>query len=124
VMDGEMMVKYSSGRVDSYSEYGHKPWQRRFKDKERDRREGDALCRFQNASHSRSCPSPLSHDSWKKSVGRIPMADDEKQADEFIEAFRKQLGHVDEFVQILLNAHLDVEGELDTFVEQIFLNPE
>jgi hypothetical protein len=47
VMGGETMIRYSSGHVDSYSEYGHKPWQKGFKDNERDRRDGDALYRFQ-----------------------------------------------------------------------------
>jgi hypothetical protein len=47
VMGGEMMVKYSSGHVQAYSEYGHKPWQKGYKDKERDSRDGDALYRFQ-----------------------------------------------------------------------------
>jgi hypothetical protein len=47
VMGGEMMVSYSTGRVDSYSEYGHKPWQPGFKDEERDKRDGQALYRFQ-----------------------------------------------------------------------------
>jgi hypothetical protein len=47
VMGGETMVRYENGHVEAYSEYGHKPWQKGFKDKQRDRRDGDALYRFQ-----------------------------------------------------------------------------
>ena len=47
VMGGETMISYTSGRVDTYSEYGHKPWQPGFKDKERDKRDSQALYRFQ-----------------------------------------------------------------------------
>lgn len=46
-MGGEMMIGYKNGRSDAFSEYGHKPWQRGYKDEERDRRDGDALYRFQ-----------------------------------------------------------------------------
>lgn len=50
------------------------------------------------------------------------MADDD--ADQFIKEFRKHLSHTSEFIQTLLNAHLEVEGDLDTFLDQVFLNPE
>jgi hypothetical protein len=50
------------------------------------------------------------------------MVDDD--ADQFIKKFRKHLGHTSEFIQTLLNAHLEVEGDLDTFLDQVFLNPE
>jgi hypothetical protein len=46
-MGGEMMLKYTSGRVDAFNEYGHKPWQKGYKDEARDRRESEALYRFQ-----------------------------------------------------------------------------
>ncbi len=44
VMGGKMMVSYSSGRADSYSEYGHKP--REPGDEEHDKRDGQALRRL------------------------------------------------------------------------------
>lgn len=47
VMGGEVMIRYNNGRVESFSEYGHKPWQRGYKDERRDKRESEALYRFQ-----------------------------------------------------------------------------
>ncbi len=46
-MGGEMMVGYSGGGSDRFSEYGHKPWEPGFKDTRRDKRESAALDRFQ-----------------------------------------------------------------------------
>jgi hypothetical protein len=46
-MGGEIMIGYSSGGSEAFSEYGHRPWQKGYKDKERVRREGEALYRFQ-----------------------------------------------------------------------------
>jgi hypothetical protein len=46
-MGGEVLVGYEGGRSEAFSEYGHKPWQRGYKDKERDRSESAALYRFQ-----------------------------------------------------------------------------
>lgn len=46
-MGGEMMIGYSSGGSDHFSEYGHKPWEPGFKDARRDKRETGALYRFQ-----------------------------------------------------------------------------
>jgi hypothetical protein len=46
-MGGEIVIGYSSGRGDSFSEYGHKPWQKGYKDEARERRETEALYRFQ-----------------------------------------------------------------------------
>jgi uncharacterized protein YhjY with autotransporter beta-barrel domain len=47
VMGGEVMVRYEGGQVEAFSEYGHKPWQRGYKDEERDKRDSEALYRFQ-----------------------------------------------------------------------------
>lgn len=52
------------------------------------------------------------------------MAEKDNERDEFIEQFKIQLLHVDEFVQTILNAHWEVEGHLDQFLERIFLHPE
>jgi len=46
-MGGEVVVGYKSGGSDSWSEYGHKPWQKGFKDTARERQESKALYRFQ-----------------------------------------------------------------------------
>jgi hypothetical protein len=51
------------------------------------------------------------------------MATNEEQ-DEFIEEFRKHLGHVNELLQLFLNSHLEVEGDLDRFLGEMFFHPE
>lgn len=45
-MGGEVIIGYTGGRSDSFSEYGHKPWQKDFKNEERDRRDTKGLERF------------------------------------------------------------------------------
>lgn len=46
-MGGEILIGYEGGQSDAFSEYGHKPWQKDYKDEERNRRETEALYRFQ-----------------------------------------------------------------------------
>jgi hypothetical protein len=46
-MGGEVMVGYSGGGSDAFSPYGHKPWQEGYKDEDREKRESEALHRFQ-----------------------------------------------------------------------------
>jgi hypothetical protein len=46
-MGGQIVIGYDSGRSDAFSEYGHKPWQAGYEDKERETREGASLRRFQ-----------------------------------------------------------------------------
>jgi hypothetical protein len=46
-MGGEILIGYKDGRSAAFSEYGHRPWQRGYKDEARDRRDSDALDRFQ-----------------------------------------------------------------------------
>ena len=45
-MGGEIFIGYDSGHSEAYSEYGHRPWQRGYKDKEREKIETEALYRF------------------------------------------------------------------------------
>jgi hypothetical protein len=52
------------------------------------------------------------------------MAEDEEGPDDFIEKFRTHLGHVNEFVQLVLNSHLEIEGHLDEFIDRMFFHPE
>jgi Protein of unknown function (DUF4238) len=47
LMGGEMLIGYEGGGSDAFSEYGHKPWQKGYKDEKRDKRESEALYRFQ-----------------------------------------------------------------------------
>jgi len=44
---GEIVIGYAGGGGESFSEYGHRPWQKGYKDEERERREWAALDRFQ-----------------------------------------------------------------------------
>jgi hypothetical protein len=47
----------------------------------------------------------------------------EDESENFIEGFRKDLLHVDDFVQAALNGHLQVESELDDIIDLMFLHP-
>jgi hypothetical protein len=47
LMGGEILIGYRNGRSDAFSEYGHKPWQKGYKDAAREQRETAALYRFQ-----------------------------------------------------------------------------
>jgi hypothetical protein len=51
------------------------------------------------------------------------MTDEELQAENFIKAFRERLHHVDDFVQVVLNGHLEIEGHLDDYMQRIFAHP-
>jgi hypothetical protein len=42
-MGGEIMIGYTDGRSEAFSEYGHKPWQKGFKDAQHYKRESAAL---------------------------------------------------------------------------------
>jgi hypothetical protein len=46
-MGGEIIIGYKDGSSEAFSEYGHKPWQEGYKDKNREKRESEALYRFQ-----------------------------------------------------------------------------
>jgi hypothetical protein len=46
-MGGETFIGYQDGHSEGFSEYGHKPWQRGYKDEDRFKRESEALYRFQ-----------------------------------------------------------------------------
>jgi hypothetical protein len=46
-MGGEMFIGHEGGYSEAYNEYGHRPWQKGYKDEARDKRDGDALYRFQ-----------------------------------------------------------------------------
>ena len=43
---GEVAIGYEGGQSDAFGAYGHKPWQRGYKDKERDDREWAAMQKF------------------------------------------------------------------------------
>lgn len=45
-MGGEVIIGYKDGTADAFGAYGHKPWQKGYKDPDRDRRERVSLERF------------------------------------------------------------------------------
>ncbi len=79
VMGGETMMRDTSGRVEAFSEYGHKPWQKGFKDEERDRRDGDALYRFQAEWAMRHGPK---YTAYNNEFGRGDLREDSKRMTE------------------------------------------
>jgi hypothetical protein len=46
-MGGQIMIGYTNGKSDAFSEYGHKPWQNGYMDSQREKRESASLDRFQ-----------------------------------------------------------------------------
>jgi hypothetical protein len=46
-MGGEMFVGFEDGRSEAYSEYGHRPWQKDYKNDRRYARESASLRKFQ-----------------------------------------------------------------------------
>jgi hypothetical protein len=46
-LGGEILIGYEGGHSEAFGEYGHRPWQKGYKDAARDRRETAGLCRFQ-----------------------------------------------------------------------------
>lgn len=47
-MGGEVIVRYKDGKADSWDEYGRKPWQKGYQGDGYDKKESDALERFQD----------------------------------------------------------------------------
>jgi hypothetical protein len=45
-MGGEVVIGYRGGGGDSFSEYGHRPWEKGYKDEDRSKRETESLYRF------------------------------------------------------------------------------
>jgi hypothetical protein len=45
-MGGDVVIGYKGGGSDAFGVYGHKPWQKGYKDQERERRESETLYRF------------------------------------------------------------------------------
>ena len=68
-------VRLDQQRLEAFSEYGHKPWQKGFKDEERDRRDGDALCRFQAEWAMRHGPK---YTAYNNEFGRGDLREDSK----------------------------------------------
>jgi hypothetical protein len=46
-MGGEIIVGYKGGGAESWNEYGHRPWEKEYKDDKRDAEESRTLSRFQ-----------------------------------------------------------------------------
>lgn len=45
-MGGEVLVSHKDGRSEAWNEYGHRPWEKGYKDAKRDERESETLERF------------------------------------------------------------------------------
>jgi len=67
-MGGEIVVGYKDGRADSWNEYGQKPWQKGFKDQQRDKIESEGLYRFQAEWALRHGPT---HTAYNSDFGRL-----------------------------------------------------
>jgi hypothetical protein len=52
------------------------------------------------------------------------MSTNEEKKDKFIQNFREHLGDVNGLLQVFLNGHLEVEGDLDSFLNEMFFRPE
>jgi DNA repair ATPase RecN len=52
------------------------------------------------------------------------MVEDDEDGEAFIRKFREQLSTINEFVQVVLNSHFEVESDLDDVLEAIFYDPE
>lgn len=46
-MGGEIIIGYKGGGAESWNEYGHRPWEKGYKDDKRDAEESETLSRFQ-----------------------------------------------------------------------------
>ena len=87
VMGGEVMVRYKGGKVEAFSEYGHKPWQRGYKDEERDKRDSEALYRFQAEWAMAKGPN---YTAWNNDFGRDgPRKDSEDMMNYYRERIKR-----------------------------------
>jgi Protein of unknown function (DUF4238) len=77
-MGGEIFIGYDDGGKDAFGPYGHKPWQRGFKDAKREQRESEALERFQAEWALKHGPKYTAHDY--AFGGRIRDSDEEMMA--------------------------------------------
>jgi hypothetical protein len=80
-MGGEVIIGYGNGRADSFSEYGHKPWQRGYEDKNRMAEESKALQRFQAEFSVMQGPicRGSSHQFWQNEDGPHVFGDEYHQ---------------------------------------------
>ncbi|MCJ7421872.1 DUF4238 domain-containing protein [Sphingomicrobium astaxanthinifaciens] len=60
-MGGETYVGYQNGRSEAWGPYGHKPWEREFKNERRKARESETLERFQDEFAAKFGPTYRSH---------------------------------------------------------------
>src|SRR5882762_2583567 len=60
---------------------------------------------------------------YRKSTEDAAMSTEQEEADKFFDKYRRHLNQVDDIVHVVLNAHLDVEQTLDSFLTVVFFHP-
>jgi len=76
-MGGQIYIGYEDGRHDAFGEYGHKPWERGFEDKERGREESRTLERFKAEFAVMQGPA------WRGTSGQFGYKGPHVDSDEF-----------------------------------------
>lgn len=87
-MGGEVVIGYRGGGSDAFSEYGHRPWQRGFKDEKRYEVESAALERFK--AEFAVMQGPVWRGTSAQFNQKIPHTDSEEYHQHFVESYREQ----------------------------------
>jgi hypothetical protein len=85
---GQIVIGYEGGRSDAFSEYGHKPWEPGYEDKERERKEWRGLDRFQAEFAHMQGPAWR---GWPMDFGRRgPQRDSPEMHERYLNMFRER----------------------------------
>jgi hypothetical protein len=101
VMGGKMLIGYSDGRSDAFSECGHRPWQRGYKDEERFNREWEALQRL--TAEWAEMPGP-EYRGTSAHLRRVPLDGPYVKSDEFHQHDLERTLSVDGTVRLIFRA--------------------
>jgi hypothetical protein len=82
-MGGQIVVGFNGGGGASFSEYGHRPWQKGYKDKDREKKEWKTLERFQAEWAMKFGPKYVANNT---DLGRSRLQED---SDEMTEEYRE-----------------------------------
>src|SRR5262249_4310918 len=76
-MGGQVYIGYKGGRSEAFSEYGHRPWQKGYKDEQREAREWRSLERFKAEFAAMQGPAYRgTSDHWKPKGGAYVVPDE------------------------------------------------